>query len=430
MSKRMEKLIDGTMVREEPFGFFLAFPDGYMGFFGPSVEPLLRLAATMPVPKNLFFPHRISQPGEFGNGTPALSQPLIVSLELTTKCNCSCSLCYINAGEPRPHEMTDAQMRALWDRLVDVGVCCVQLTGGEPLLHPLLLEAIRYFHSRGIVISLATNGTLLTEEFIMALPRRDFGIGISVDSSRTNERMRGGPSYFGLLEPKLKLLRDAGIPFNVVPTLSKLNIRDALSLIEWCRRNDMMLETLEALPLGRALSNPHLLLTEDDLPADAVVYRAKEELEDEYESRHPRPARFFSGFLQMCSEYAFMTGRCEGGRAIAYIASDGACYPCSSCASRGILSTGNVTDTPLDRLWREGFREMRSIKWDDFHECSGCALSDAPYRCPYRCPALSHVRTGKFTRPGCSPYAKGAILQRTRIHDEMHAAQMQRNREG
>jgi radical SAM protein with 4Fe4S-binding SPASM domain len=196
-----------------------------------------------------------------------------------------------------------------------------------------------------------------------------------------------------------------------------------LALIEWCRKNDVMLETLEAQPLGRANANSHLLLTADDLPMDAKIYRAKENLEDEYEDRHERKGRFFAGFLQVGYQYASLTGRCKGSRAIAYVSSDGTLYPCSNCAGEGILSAGNVTHTSFEQLWHEGFSEMRSICWKDFQECMDCELSISPYYCGSRCPALSYVKTGEFLKPGCSPYMRGAVLQRTRIHDKMHAAQ-------
>ncbi len=421
----IDKLVDGTIVREEPFGFFLAFPDGEMGFFEPSILNLVKLGTVASVPKNWFLPYRISSSEKLriNSWNFALNHPLIVMLELTTKCDCSCQLCYINGGKPRPNEMTNEQMRNLWQQLVESNVCCVLLTGGETSLHPLLLEAIQYFHSNGVVVSLATNGNQLNKEFISGLPRSDFGMGISIDSYTNNKKIRGGLSSFELLESKLKLLQEAEIPFNIITTLSKLNIDEILPLIDWCRKNDVMLETVEAQPLGRALVNSHLLLTEEDLSKDAVIYRAKEELEDEYESRHYRSGRFFSGFLESSYQYTYLTGRCEGGRTIAYITSEGDVYPCSNCASLGILSTGNVIQKPFEEIWLEGFLEIRSITWKDFHDCRNCEISKLPYYCPSRCPALSYSKTGEFTKPGCSLYMKGVVLQRTHIHDKMHTSQ-------
>ncbi len=419
------KLADGTIVRKEAFGYFLAFPNGEMGFFNSVVGPFLKRAATDPLPKSWFLPFKMNHWVDFP-GTRwkyALRHPLIVCLELTLLCNASCDICYINAGKPRLNELTPAQHRILWRQLVESGVCCVQLTGGEPLLSPLVLEAIEFFHANGVVVSLVTNGICLTKEFINSLPHSDFGVGISIDAYSINQDIRGPLFTFEQLKQKVELLQGENIPFNVMVTLSKLNIAEVLPLIKWCRRNNVMLETLEAQGIGRAASNRHLLLNADDLPMDAIIYRAKEELEDEYEEHHERAGRYFAGFLDICFQHNMATGRCKGGRSIAYIASDGTVYPCSNCAGAGILATGNVAHTPFGQLWRDGFKKIRSITWDDFKECRYCELSKQPYYCPCRCPALSFENTRELTRPGCNPYMKGAVMQRAHIHEKMHASQ-------
>lgn len=423
-------LIDGTMVRKEPFGYFLAFPDGDMDFFPESVVPLLKLGQSMVIPRVLFDQYRMENivNNSNSNWNYVFDHPLIVSLELTTKCNAVCQICYINGGDPRPNEMTDSEHRKLWQELIDAKVCCILLTGGEPLLHPLLSEAIDFFHSNGVTISLGTNGVFLTEEFIKKLPKYDFGMGVSIDSYSFNQDIRGSGLSFDDLKPKIKMLRDAQIDFNVIATLSKLNIGNVLPLIEWCEKNNIMLETLEAQPFGRALINQSLLLGEEDAAMDSEVYQAKEELEDKYEERHYRSKRYFSGFLEICYRVSLMTRRCEGARTIAYITSDGDVYPCSNCASSSLFSAGNVTTKTFAEIWETGFSDMRRIIWDDFKLCRECELSVEPYFCPTRCPALSYVKGGQYNEPGCTPYMKKIIKQRTHIHEDMHNAQKQKQK--
>ncbi|MGE5342117.1 MAG: radical SAM protein [Candidatus Omnitrophota bacterium] len=425
----MNALVDGTIVREEPFGFFIAFADGHMGFFDKRASSLIEVGTKVNIPQSWFSYFRkedIKVPTR-SNWNYQLKHPLIVTLELTRQCNCKCDVCYIDGGEPRPHEMSDNQLFRVLEQLVSAKVSCVQLNGGEPLLHPLLPEIISYLHNHGIVLSLVTNGILLNETFIKTLPRKDFGLGLSVDSYAQNHIIRGDQASFDALKPNVRMLRDYGIPFHLISTLSKQNIHDVLLLIEWCRKNDVMLDTLESQPLGRARLNDHLLLDEDDLPMHEAIYRGKQKLEDEYEARHDRSGRFFSGFLRMGYLFESLTRRCMGGRAIGYITSEGILYPCSNCASMDLFAAGNVTENTFEALWSHGFSQIHSLSWDDFNECKHCDVSRSPYLCTTRCPALSYSLTHELTHPGCTPYMKKVILNRTRIHEEMHAEQHKRS---
>ncbi len=155
---------------------------------------------------------------------------------MTRRCNCHCPFCFINGGEPRIGEFSDEEMRNVWKQIADLKPFCVQLAGGEPLMSPLIVEAIDYFHSRNIVLALATNGILLTRETIKQLPRKDFGLTISIDSLLENNKIRNDLASFEFLREKIGWLKEEGVKFGILATLSKLNINSILPLIKWCQR--------------------------------------------------------------------------------------------------------------------------------------------------------------------------------------------------
>ena len=94
--------------------------------------------------------------------------PATGTLELTARCNLSCKMCYIHNMACDKHlikeELSTEQWIGIMDQLQSTGTMPLLLTGGEPLLRPdfptLYMEAVK----RGFLISINTNGTLLTEE--------------------------------------------------------------------------------------------------------------------------------------------------------------------------------------------------------------------------------------------------------------------------
>lgn len=94
--------------------------------------------------------------------------PLGGTFELTFRCNLRCIHCYCNlpANEHRAseQELTSGEIKSLVDTLVEEGSLWFLLTGGEPLLRPDFPEIYRYIREKGMVVTLFTNGTLITSE--------------------------------------------------------------------------------------------------------------------------------------------------------------------------------------------------------------------------------------------------------------------------
>jgi radical SAM protein with 4Fe4S-binding SPASM domain len=87
-------------------------------------------------------------------------------IEITNVCNLDCVMCPTGL-----HVLERSKGHMKWDlftAVIDEMAPHVKTTTlhiwGEPLLHPRLLEMVRYTRGRGIHVSLSTNATLLTEE--------------------------------------------------------------------------------------------------------------------------------------------------------------------------------------------------------------------------------------------------------------------------
>ena len=64
--------------------------------------------------------------------------PINVTLELTSRCNFNCKMCYVHLQDPavRQRLLSGEQWIAIMDGAVRQGMISALLTGGEALTHP------------------------------------------------------------------------------------------------------------------------------------------------------------------------------------------------------------------------------------------------------------------------------------------------------
>jgi len=98
--------------------------------------------------------------------------PIHLDIESANFCNLKCKMCY--HGFPPPQPYTDFKPGYmdfdLYKRIIDEGaekgLCSIKPQfRGEPLLHPRIVDMVRYAKDKGIIdVLMDTNATLLTEE--------------------------------------------------------------------------------------------------------------------------------------------------------------------------------------------------------------------------------------------------------------------------
>jgi radical SAM protein with 4Fe4S-binding SPASM domain len=88
--------------------------------------------------------------------------PVSASIELTYRCNLHCGHCYCPPGE-RSRELEEHEIRAVIDRLADLGTLFLLMTGGDPLLRKDFPRLYRHAKERGMLVTVFTNGTLIDD---------------------------------------------------------------------------------------------------------------------------------------------------------------------------------------------------------------------------------------------------------------------------
>jgi MoaA/NifB/PqqE/SkfB family radical SAM enzyme len=97
--------------------------------------------------------------------------PLLAQVVVTRRCNLACGYCneYDDVSSPVP--LSDLIARI--DHLAHLNTAAITFTGGEPLLHPELDQAIRAARAHGMIVTMITNGFRLSRGWIDRLNDAD-----------------------------------------------------------------------------------------------------------------------------------------------------------------------------------------------------------------------------------------------------------------
>ena len=129
----------------------------------------------------------------------------LTQLVVTRRCNLSCGYCneYDQVSKPVP---TETLKRAI-DKLHQLGTFTLEMTGGEPLMHPDVIALFDYARDVGIPRRrIITNGFFLTRPIIEELNRVElFNMQISIDGIHRNEVTE---KVLDNLKKRLVLLRE------------------------------------------------------------------------------------------------------------------------------------------------------------------------------------------------------------------------------
>src|SRR5277367_812413 len=165
----------------------------------------------------------------FARAMQSASHPIVAQIVPIRRCNLDCGYCneYDKTSSPVPL----AEMLQRIDKLGDLGISIVTLSGGEPTLHPDLDPIIRRIRERGGIATLITNGLLLTPDRIRALNRAGLDyLQISIDNVAPDDISK---KSLRVLDRKLEWLAqyaEFGVTINSVLGAGVRNAEDAITV--------------------------------------------------------------------------------------------------------------------------------------------------------------------------------------------------------
>jgi len=173
-------------------------------------------------------------------------------IEITTDCNLKCPGCYRGCDRednPALHEPVDRIFENILEMKRIRNCQIISISGGEPLLHPELIEIIRFIRKNGMHPFMHTNGQLLNKKLVEDLKEAGLaGIIIRVDSlsrhrTTTEEELNTQRSYYGEMIASVK-----GIHLTFLSVVSTANLNEIGTIIRWSVKNARLVDFVTFIP--------------------------------------------------------------------------------------------------------------------------------------------------------------------------------------
>ena len=242
---------------------------------------------------------------------------------------------------------------------VDPHKVLIIISGGEPLMRKDLADVGRALKQRGYPWGMVTNGVAMTEKKFHELRQAGLrSITISCDGLEQDHIwLRQHPLAFEGATRSIKLCAaDKKLTWDVVTCANQRNIDHLPAIREmlWSLGvRDWLVFGID--PMGRAASNPELLLTDDQFK-----YLMNFIVAERQAGRHVSYS--CEGYL---GEYEGLVRdhlyQCAAGISVASILIDGSISACTSI--RGKYYQGNIYRDSFWDVWENGFKPYRDRSW-------------------------------------------------------------------
>ncbi len=280
-----------------------------------------------------------------------------IEVELTNRCNLECPYCYSNSSASKKQNLEPGIVSQVLKDSHSHGIRSVSWFGGEPLLHPNILDVLRSARDLGYCESiLYTNGTCINANNAKALHGLVTTVAVHLDAFT--------PEAFGAIHHKKSSEYSSDIHDKILKCFENLfnagfspkDIRLSLTLckpafemleelFDWAF-NKVGLQTSVFIPvaaIGRGKSlNSDWFLTKDEI-------RKAYELRAKYEKR---PYLLELGISEYCKQYQ-MT--------MCFVRSDGdvLCYP------SGEKVFGNVHENNINKIIQANINDIAFKKYSE-----------------------------------------------------------------
>nr|MBA4405146.1 hypothetical protein [Nanoarchaeum sp.] len=278
-----------------------------------------------------------------------------VEMGITFDCQCNCPKCsstFMRSSEKR--KLTLPEIAKAARGILNLGAVQINLTGGEPLLTENLFEIIKCFQPHKVILTINTNGLLLTEDMIDRLEAAGVDIiKISVDSpiEKEHDEFRG---YNGCFSQVIKALAYIKKKKKILAQLSTVCIKENLNsyriwkLVEMAKDHNALLGLTIPAASGKWLEDKDVLLGEKEKKVLRELIKIPHVIRD--------------------TDEAYLRSHCPAGSEEFYLTCYGDIIPCPMIQ----ISFGNVRDESVKAIWKE----MHDFKGFKDKEKPGCLAGE------------------------------------------------------
>ncbi len=319
--------------------------------------------------------------------------PVSGTFELTPTCNMSCKMCYVRKTASEVNKLGGLHSGEEWinlaEKIKEAGTLFLLVTGGEPFMHPDVLSILKALHEMGMVVSLNTNATLLTEEiveFLKTCPPSRINVTLYGSSNDTYKRLCGDPFGYDKAIRGIRLLKKAGMTVAVNVSVTPDNSGDLKDILDFAREENLPTRTASYMfpPVIRdrsSVGNNYRFTPEDAARSKAYIESyligpdlfAKKILDDH---EIVMPADSVEECLSDTQSQNVNKSTCSAGKNAYWINWKG---DLSICGMIPEDDTINVFYDDFDKAWKNAVKFADSIRLPA--KCKDCSLRDQCIPC-------------------------------------------------
>lgn len=297
-------------------------------------------------------------------GSDSYWTPDTLAIELTENCPLKCRHCYLNAGVGNTMALDCAQK--ILDEASEFYIENIQLTGGEPLIHPHFFTILDRACSLGARIHISTSGYILNQDTINKLKTyasKKIVLQVSIDGlEEYHDSFRGVQGCFKKSMAFIKEMISAGIKVIVGLCIDTQTYEEIKALCE-----QLKLIGVSGIRIG-AITNRGR--AENVLATDVEKMRTIREIEKQL-LRDEGNERFDVVFAEESlrdqeSEY---THNCGIGQILLKISPIGDVSPCLLSE----IVVGNAKTNSLLEIQKTYSRKFEQLRAPSAHLCLDCA---------------------------------------------------------
>jgi len=169
----------------------------------------------------------------------SLAAPETIHFSVTGRCDQACAGCFYSARPGSDVEAADAPFSLFGKVVAEAGrarVFQMALGGGEPLLHPRIVEMVRLAREHGIVPNLTTNGNRLTRDVATALKEAGLGqVQISLNGVTDDTNRQTRPNFQATMSA-IEACRETGLQWGPNFLVTRSNLAELEEVIRLGQR--------------------------------------------------------------------------------------------------------------------------------------------------------------------------------------------------
>ena len=279
-----------------------------------------------------------------------------ISIEILQRCPNRCIYCSSHSNPQATHIIPFEIIKNVIDDAKSLGCKTVCLSGGEPFLHPQILDIISYIAKQQLICYVYTSGIYMKDEVYSSLPNEYIEairgmvdkviFNVEADTSALYDQIMGTDvGGFDMMKKSISDCVSSGLVVETHVVPMQVNFKHLKSIFEMCYQLGVSKVSILRLVLqGRALENLSLvkLTGEDSREVTKLIKALKEE---------------YKGKVRIGLPYSDSNCRiyCKAASDKINVRYDGNVYPCE--VFKDDLLNAKLGCEP-DNVWKDSFYDI------------------------------------------------------------------------